>query len=299
MRRFLKITIFLLGGKVSLFAQTAVIPLYPNAAPGSKPTPSDYVEHTGNGWTTKVSQPTLTPFFPPDGKASGAAIIVIPGGGYAGLAVNHEGAEVAKRFAEVGITAFLLKYRLPSDLIMRDRSIGPLQDAQRALELVRSRASEWKLDTSKVGVIGFSAGGHLASTLGTHYTKSHIGKSNVSLRPSFMMLIYPVISMGEFTHGGSKENLIGKDAFQQQIDLFSNEKQLRQDTPPVFILHAQDDKVVHVNNSLLFYQEVLKHGGKAEMHLFQAGGHGFGLNNKAGGQWFESSLNWLRINKFF
>jgi acetyl esterase/lipase len=274
------------------------INLYPSGVPNSKAAPANYIEKNDKGWMTNVTQPTLTPYFPEKGKANGTAIIVIPGGAYAGLAVNHEGADVAKKFAQAGVAAFVLKYRLPSDAIMSDRSIGPLQDAQRAMQLVRERAAEWKLDVNKIGIIGFSAGGHLASTLGTHYSKAVIdNKANTNLRPDFMVLMYPVITMGQLTHGGSKENLIGKNASAEQVELYSNEKQVTANTPTTFLVHAQDDDVVPVQNSLIFYEAMLKAGAKAEMHLYQAGGHGFGLNNKTTqDQWFERCVNWMAAN---
>lgn len=284
------------------FAQnTQPIPLYTGGVPNSKPAPGDYKEQNNNGWVTRVTEPSLTPFFPEKGRATKTAIIVIPGGGYAGIAINHEGIEIAKKFAAAGITAFVLKYRLPSDMIMTDRSIGPLQDAQRAIQIVRAGAVQWQLDTNKIGIIGFSAGGHLASTLGTHFQKALIDNhSNISLRPDFMALIYPVISMGEYTHQGSKQNLIGQPAPQDLADLYSNEKQVNKNTPATFLLHAQDDAVVPVKNSLLFYEAITTAGGKAEMHLYQSGGHGFGSNNKTTpDQWFERCINWLKANQLF
>jgi acetyl esterase/lipase len=290
----------MLSPTIHVYSQTSV-PLYRDV-PNSKPAPSDYVETTGtNGWITKVTNPSLTAYFPEPGKANGAAVIVIPGGGYSGIANNHEGIDVAKKFVESGVTAFLLKYRLPDDRIMKDRAIGPIQDAQRAIQIIRERAVEWRLDTGRIGVIGFSAGGHLASTLGTHYDHSYIdNKRHVNLRPDFMILVYPVINMGEYTHMGSKTNLIGKEANDQQVDRFSNEKQVRKTTPPVFLIHAQDDGAVPVQNSLLFYEQILKNSVKAEMYLYQQGGHGFGMYNKAEKeQWMDRVLNWLDLNKFF
>jgi acetyl esterase/lipase len=282
------------------FGQTGQPILLYDKVPNSKTAPADYVERNNNGSITKVTHPTLTVFLPDNNKNTGTAIIVIPGGGYSGLAFNHEGIDVAKKFADQGVAAFLLKYRLPSDLIMEDRSIGPLQDAQRAIQIIRERAGEWKIDTSKIGVIGFSAGGHLASTFGTHYNKALIdNKSNISLRPSFMALIYPVITMGELTHGGSKRNLIGQNAPAEMVNSYSNEKQVDANTPPAFLVHAQDDKVVPVQNSLMMYEAITKAGGKAEMHLYQAGGHGFGMNNKTTpDQWFDHCINWLKANQF-
>jgi acetyl esterase/lipase len=285
----------------SCFAQTEpkVFNLYPNGVPNSKPAPVDYVERNNNNSISRVTEPTLTAYLPAGG-ASGSAIVIIPGGGYSGIANGHEGIDVAKRFAENGVAAFLLKYRLPSDLIMNDRSIGPLQDAQRAIQMVRERASEWKVDTNKIGVLGFSAGGHLASTLGTHYNKALIdNKLNTKLRPDFMALIYPVITMGEFTHGGSKKNLIGSDATAEQMNLYSNQLQVDANTPPTFLVHAQNDNVVSIQNPLIMYQALVKAGVKAEMHLYQAGGHGFGMNNKTTTDpWFERCINWLKTNDF-
>lgn len=300
MKGFSLLIAAILFAAISFSQNGQPIMLYPDKVPNSKTAPADYVERNNNGSITKVTQPTLTVFLPDNNKAAGTAIIIIPGGGYSGIAFNHEGIDVAKKFADAGVAAFLLKYRLPSDLIMEDRSIGPLQDAQRAIQIIRERANEWKIDTSKIGVLGFSAGGHLASTFGTHYNKALIdNKSNVSLRPSFMALIYPVITMGELTHGGSKRNLIGQNATAEQVDLYSNEKQVDANTPPTFLVHAQDDKVVPVQNSLMMYEAITKAGAKAEMHLYQAGGHGFGLNNKTTpDQWFDHCINWLKANQF-
>lgn len=284
--------------KSSMAQSNGPLPLYAQV-PNSKPTPADYKETNANNWITKVSVPTLTPFFPTGSKRTGTAVIVIPGGGYAGLAYGHEGADVAKRFADSGITAFLLKYRLPSDAIMNDRSIGPLQDAQRAIQLVKERAAEWNVDTAKIGVIGFSAGGHLASTVGTHFKKAVIeNPKGISLQPAFMALIYPVISMGDATHQGSKENLIGRNATADKVELYSNEMQVESNTPPAFVVHAQDDNVVNVQNVLLLYSAYLKSKAKIEMHLYPTGGHGFGLNNRTvKDQWFERCIAWLQAIK--
>ncbi|MGZ3923372.1 MAG: alpha/beta hydrolase [Flavisolibacter sp.] len=289
----------MLFAAVSFGQNQQSILLYPEKVPNSKSATADYIEKNDKGWITKVTQPTLTIFRPDSNKATGTAIIVIPGGAYIGIAYNHEGIDVARKFAEAGVTAFLLKYRLPSDLIMSDRSIGPLQDAQRAVQIVRERAREWQIDPTKVGVIGFSAGGHLASTVGTHYKKVVIdNKANTDLRPDFMALIYPVITMGELTHGGSKQNLIGQDASADLVKLFSNEEQVDATTPPTFLVHAGDDKVVPVQNSLMMYEAIIKAGGKAEMQIYQAGGHGFGLNNvTTSDKWFDHCIAWLKSNK--
>ncbi|MEO6850825.1 MAG: alpha/beta hydrolase [Mucilaginibacter sp.] len=283
----------------SLFAQQQKpILLYPDGVPNSKPTPPAYVEKIDKDWISKVSAPTLTPYLAE--KPTGTAIIIFPGGGYSGLASGHEGAAIAQEFNKIGVTAFVVKYRLPSDEIMVDKVIGPLQDAQRAIQLVRQNAVTWKIDPSKIGIIGFSAGGHLASTLDTHYSKAVIdNKDNISLRPDFAMLIYPVISFGPMAHVGSRENLIGKNPPQELIDLYSNEKQITADTPPTFLVHAGDDDVVPVQNSIMFYEGLLKNKVKGELHIFQAGGHGFGLNNsKSKDHWFDWAANWLNENGF-
>lgn len=284
----------------TVFAQQKPIPLYPNGVPNSKPAPESYREKRDGYSISMVTDPTITPYFPAKGRATGTAIVVFPGGSYINLASGHEGQAIAEEFNKIGVTAFVVKYRLPSDQIMVDKTIGPLQDAERAIQIVRERAAEWGIDPHKVGVIGFSAGGHLASTIDTHFDKVVIdNKSNTSLRPDFAMLIYPVISFGPYAHAFSRENLIGKNPSQQLIDLYSNEKQVTANTPPTFLIHAEDDDVVPVQNSLLFYDALVKNKVKAEMHLFQAGGHGFGLNNSTTtDHWFDWAANWLRLNGF-
>jgi acetyl esterase/lipase len=278
-------------------AQTPM-PLYPNGIPNSKPVPPTYKESINEwGGVTKVSIPTLTPYLVPNSQAV-AAVLVIPGGGYYGVAMGHEGDSVARAFNKIGVAAFVLKYRLPSDSIMVDKTIGPLQDAQTALVMIRNNAGKWGIDPDKVGVIGFSAGGHLASTLGTHFDKPAIeDKENISLRPDFMALIYPVITFGAYAHVGSRENLIGKNPSQQLIDLYSNEKQVTAETPPTFLVQAEDDNVVPVQNSLMFYDALLQNKIKAEMHIFPAGGHGFGLHNATTKDyWFDRLKEWMDVN---
>ena len=282
------------------FAQQQ-IPLYTNGVPNSKKTPVTYIEKVDQtDWITGVSIPTITPYLPEKGKANGTAIIIFPGGGYAGLASGHEGRGIAQEFNKIGVTAFVVKYRLPSDSIMLNKTIGPLQDAQRAIQLVRERSAEWGINPHKIGIIGFSAGGHLASTLDTHYAKALIDNpNNTSLRPDFAILVYPVISFGPEAHVGSRENLIGTKPSADLIELYSNEKQITTDTPPTFLVHATDDDVVPVENSILFYEGLLKNKVKAELHIFEAGGHGFGLNNpKSSEHWFNWAASWLAGNGF-
>jgi len=277
-----------------------VMDLYPEQVPNAKIN-LDYAEKAdtaadGKIRISKVVKPQLIAYYP--AKPNGAAIIICPGGGYSVLAIKHEGFDVAKAFNEIGVTAFVLKYRLPSDLIMVDKSIGPLQDAQQAVKIIREQAIDFKINPSKIGIMGFSAGGHLASTLGTHFTKSVIeNKNNTSLRPDFMVLIYPVISFGEFAHNGSKNNLIGLNPIEEQVKLYSNELQVSVDTPPTFLIHANDDKAVPSENSLDFARKLKQAGVKCEMHLYPTGGHGFGLNNKATkDQWIERLKNWMEAS---
>ena len=298
-RLFLPITAMLCSVLIAK-AQQEPIPLYPNGVPNSKPTPASYVEKNdksgGDEWVTGVSVPTLTPFIPE--KPNGAAIVIFPGGGYAGLSMAKEGYRVAQAFNKFGVTAFVVKYRLPSDDIMVDKAIGPLQDAQQAVMLVRKNAAKWGLNPQKIGIIGFSAGGHLASTEGTHFDKLVIDDANgTSVRPDFMALLYPVISFGPMAHVGSRENLIGKHPSQELVDLYSNEKQITPNTPTTILVHATDDNVVPVQNSLMFYENLLANKVKAEMHIFEAGGHGFGLNNPTSkDQWIDWVKAWMEQN---
>lgn len=247
-----------------------------------------------------VTEPTLTVFLPEKSLASGAAVVICPGGGYSFLVMNNEGTGVAKELTKHGIAAFVLKYRLPDDLTMKDRSIGPLQDAEQAIKLVRERSKEWGVDTAKVGIMGFSAGGHLASTASTHYLDVLIDNpERTSLRPDFSILIYPVVSFQDgILHKGSKKALIGEDAGREKTDAFSNELRVNKNTPPAFLVHCSDDKVVPVLNSVHYYEALKKNNVKAEMHIYATGGHGFGLNNATRtDKWMEQCLAWLREMK--
>jgi acetyl esterase/lipase len=280
-----------------------VLPLYSGAIPGAKATPVDYEEITkkhgvGRTGITKVSVPTLTLFEPVKERANGTAVIICPGGGYSGLAIEHEGYQVGERFAALGVTAFVLKYRLPSDAIMTDRSIGPLQDVEQAIYNIRKNAAKWKIDPAKIGVMGFSAGGHLASSLTVHYNDVKIeNKEGISLRPDFSILIYPVISFTESAHTGSARNLAGTD--EKLLQYFSNDKYVTAETPPTFMVHANDDKAVPVENSIMFNLALVKAKAKAELHIYQAGGHGFGMKNPTTTEdWFLNLEGWLKGNKF-
>ncbi|HEY1053868.1 MAG TPA: alpha/beta hydrolase, partial [Emticicia sp.] len=227
----------------SSIAPSEKILLYPDGVPNSKPSA---MKETGadNGVYKGITTPTLEYYKADPNLSTGTAVIVIPGGGYGVVVYNGEGINIAKALAEKGIAAFILKYRLPSDEIMPDKKIGPLQDAQQALKMVRENAEKWGIDKNKIGIMGFSAGGHLASTAATHFEKSWIDNpNNTSLRPDFQVLVYPVISMQDsLAHKGSRENLLGKYPSQEEITWFSNDLQIKANTPPAWLTHAADDK---------------------------------------------------------
>jgi acetyl esterase/lipase len=300
MKRNTFFSLFLILSFMKIHAQTET-PLYQGGIPNSKP--SENLEkqayYDGILIISDISIPTYTVYQPKDKNVKRAAVIVIPGGAYAITASSHEGSDIAKSFNEVGITAIVIKYRIPNDRTMLNREIGPLQDAQQAILTVRENAEKWNIDPNKIGIIGFSAGGHLAATLGTHYAESLIqNPSKTSLRPDFMILGYPVISFQDsLTHMGSRDNLIGKDPSKEKKDFYSNELQVTKNTPPSFLFHATDDDAVNVKNSVLFYESCLEKGVKAEIHIYQNGGHGFGLINKTTKDlWMESCRNWMRHN---
>lgn len=255
----------------------------------------------GNERISNVSLPSMRYYPPNKSKNNGSAIIICPGGGYAILAMSHEGDNIAKKFAENGIAAFVLKYRLPNDAIMADKCIGPLQDVQQAFKLVREHAAAYSIKPNKIGVIGFSAGGHLASSSGVHYNDVKIENPNhISLRPDFMLLLYPVISMdSSLTHGGSRNNLLGKNPDEALVKYFSNETQITKDTPPTLLVHAEDDTTVPIANSERFYEALQKNKIASKLITYPRGGHGFGLNNKTtDDKWFDHALEWLHKEGF-
>lgn len=248
-------------------AEPEVIPLWPQGAPGAL-------------GKTEKDQPTLTLFRAPKEGAARAAFIVCPGGGYAGLATTYEGTEVCEFFNSIGITACMLKYRLSPY-----RHPIPLGDAQRAVRLVRSKAQEWQIDPQKIGVLGFSAGGHLVSTLGTHFDAGQPNAADpidrLSCRPDALVLCYPVVAMAtDYGHRGSRDNLLGKNPDPQLLASLSNETQVTAQTPPTFLFHTNADKPVPAENSTLFYAALRKAGVPAEMHIFERGPHGVGLGKR-------------------
>lgn len=271
------------------------VPLFEGNIPYSKASinrESSFAGADGNPRITKVSRPTLTVFLPPKEKANGTAVIICPGGGYSHLSITGEGFDVAKLLNEWGVAAFVLKYRLPDDSIMERREIGPLQDAQRAIQLIRSNAKAWTVDPKKVGIMGFSAGGHLASTLGTHYKEAYIpNERKINLRPDFMILVYPVISLADSLSKFARMAL-GANATTDKIQLYSNELQVNKETPPTFLVQAKDDKAVDVRNSIYFFDALQRNHVRSEIHLYEKGGHGFGLNNKMSD---EKWTDWLKV----
>lgn len=285
---------------ISVFGQVT-IDLYDGLIPNAKENQVVESAHTEKDNITRVSgvtQPQLIAFFPDKDKNNGKAVVIFPGGGYSFLAINHEGYAIAKRLNKEGITAFVVKYRLPSDETMKNKSIGPLQDAQRAIQVVRERADEWGISKNQIGIVGSSAGGHLASTLGTHYQNALIpNPDKVNLRPDFMLLLYPVISMDSaLTHKGSRKNLLGENASGAQVVNYSNEKQINKDTPPTFLVHAKDDKTVPIANSERFRDSLIQYGVPVKLITYEEGGHGFGLNNKTTeDKWFDHFIEWLKM----
>ena len=284
------------------FSQT-IIPLYQKDIPNSKASLNEEkseINADGRLNISKVSRPTLSIYLPPKEKRTSAAVIICPGGGYRILAAGHEGEDVAKRFNEMGIAAFVLKYRIPDPETMLNTSIGPLQDAQRAIQMVRENAKQYGVKTNRIGIMGFSAGGHLASTAGTLLQKAYINNpKKTNLRPDFMILVYPVISFTlPFTNQGSKDRLLGKDAPPELINNFSTELQVTSKTPPAFLVHAKDDHV-SVQNSMVFAEALRKNQVPVKMYLYEKGGHGYGMYNKTSEvKWMDLVGEWLIEMKF-
>lgn len=291
-------------------AQTT-IPLYPDSIPNARPTADKESAVVGPNDTklriSAVSRPTLTIYEAPKDKANGTAVIVCPGGGYAMLAAGHEGADVARQFNELGVTAFVLKYRLPNDSTMVNKEYGPLQDAQQAILVVRERAKEWGIDKKKIGIMGFSAGGHLVSTVATHFQYNYVTgtpykklSKKIPVRPDFVILGYPVISFSDsLAHKGSRTNLLGAHPSPEKISAYSNELQVTKLTPPTFLVHAKDDKTVVVKNSEVFYDALQQHKVPVELYLYEKGGHGFGMvNNTSEVKWMDLLADWMKKHKW-
>jgi len=261
------------------------IVLWPEGAPGA----------VGN---EDADRPTLTVYLPPADRAVPTGVVVCPGGGYAKLAMDHEGRQVAEWLNSLGVAAFVLKYRLGP----RYRHPAPLEDAKRALRLVRSRAGEFRIAPDRIGVWGFSAGGHLASTLATHFDAGNPAAADpverVSCRPDFAILAYPVISFAsEYAHKGSRRNLLGDNPDPALVENLSNEKQVTAQTPPTFLFHTNEDQGVPAENSVLFYLALRRAGVPAELHIYERGRHGVGLapDDPVLSSWPQRLADWLRV----
>ncbi|MBD0834186.1 alpha/beta hydrolase [Aestuariibaculum suncheonense] len=269
--------------------------------PNSKKISLEHIEEHER--ITQISEPKLLMFFPPKEEQNGTSILILPSGGYQKLTYNLGGIQLAKWYNTQGITAFVLLYRLPNspDLIVSEQ--GPVQDAQRAMKIIRHNAKAWNLDKDKVGIYGASAGGHLASTIATHITDfSMIGDDldNERFIPNFMVLVSPVISLGKFTHEGSKTNFLGKHCSWENIHYYSNEHQVTANTPPTILFHAQNDETVNPMNSILFYEAMLKHNVKGSLHIFPKGEHKIGIYNASDltDEWKTISTKWLKEMEF-
>ncbi|OAD45045.1 alpha/beta hydrolase [Polaribacter atrinae] len=285
-----------------LRAQSEVIPLWTTIPNNIETFEEQSIEQGDILKISKIKKPTLEIYAPSKRNATDKAILICPGGGYTTLAYDWEGTEIAKWFNSKGITAFVLKYRLPNSKSLKTPHKAPLQDTQRAIRWVRFNADKFGINPAKIGVIGFSAGGHLAATLGTQYNSKNNFKEepldSISARPDFMALIYPVITMkNNYTHIGSRNQLLGKKPTQALIEQYSNELQVTINTPPTFLVHASNDSTVPVENSLQFYKSLNDKKVKVEMHIYPYGGHGFSLAINQEGYlhtWLDRLDDWLK-----
>ena len=283
------------------FGQDYVLPLYNGPIPHLKSAGGkEEVEKSDITRLRNIQNPEIEVYLPTKRFATGQAVVICPGGGYWILAYDLEGTDIAKYLNTIGVAAAVLKYRLPTSGNWSNPSDVPLEDAQRAMRLVRSKAAAWNINPAKIGVMGFSAGGHLASTLGTHFDYGNATSADsvdrLSCRPDFMVLCYPVISFTDSSmHRGSREALIGKDPDEKMVRYFSSELQVRDDTPPAFFILADDDGAVPAENSLLMYKALRSKKISAELHILSEGGHGFGLavNNPHIASWSNSLRLWL------
>jgi acetyl esterase/lipase len=275
-------------------APPVVIPLWPEGVPGAKAIGPEKDE--GQGRISNVSEPTLTVYGPAIDRPNGTAVIIAPGGGYVRLSAEREGVQYANWLSTLGVTSFVLKYRM-----QEFGHPAPLQDVLRAVRLVRSRAAEFKVSPDRIGVMGSSAGGHLAASAGTLFDhpagRTGAALDAVNARPDFLILMYAVISMDDpVAHAGSRKALLGANPTPELLQLASLEKQVTSATPPTLLIHTQEDKTVPVENSILFYQALTKAKVPAEMYLFEHGSHGMGLNPNFGtaSDWTSRAAEWLR-----
>ena len=295
----MKYFIFSVATILSLTAmgQDSLVYLWPD---GTSPKSEGLETSAKNGilWIENVQEPTLEVYLPSKQNSTGQGVLICPGGGYQGLAYDWEGTDIAKWLNANGIAGFVLKYRLPNEGTGGTKA--PHMDAKRGLRIMRANATRWNLNPDKIGVMGFSAGGHLASTLGTQFGKKESNPvddiDELSDRPDFMILMYPVISMAKnITHGGSRKNLIGENPNESMISRYSSELNITSSTPPTLLIHSADDEAVPVENSIQFFLGLKRNKVPAEMHVYPEGGHGYSLAiNNGPASWPETALAWLR-----
>ncbi len=300
-KSILILTLVLCAVCINTYGQEYRVPLYNGRIPNSKVSANtEKTEKSEITWIYDVQVPDIAVYLPTRRFATTLAVIICPGGGYGGLAYDLEGTDIARYLNSIGVAGIVLKYRLPSSDNNVEPYKSPLMDAQRAMRLVRYNAGKWDINPAKIGIMGFSAGGHLASTLGTHFDYGNKTSTDsverLSCRPDFMILMYPVISFTDSCmHVGSRNALLGKNPDKDLTVYFSNELQVKDDSPPAFFVHADNDTGVPVENSLLMYQALRKKKIPAELHILTEGNHGFGLglNNPHVASWTNSLKLWL------
>ena len=300
--RIVFIALIVMAAVLSCHGQNLVVPLWEGDPPNYRETGEVTIWDTADIVRVRnVQKPDIAVFLPSKKNATGEAVVICPGGGYGILAYDWEGSDIARWLNSEGIAAFVLKYRLPGSKSNIVRHLSPLMDAQRAMRLVRSHAEEWNVDPSKVGIMGFSAGGHLASTLSTHFDAGDPGSSDPverqSCRPDFSVLVYPVISFTEeFQHSGSRINLLGEEADESLVSYYSNELQVTEATPPAILIHSDDDTGVPVENSIAYYEALRANKVSSELHIYPYGGHGYSLAIGKGhlSTWPDRVIDWIR-----
>ncbi len=287
-------------------AQNQVLPLWEGDPPNYRDTGEEtIIENRDILVVSNVQKPEIAVYLPAKRNATGEAVVICPGGGYHVLAYDWEGIDIASWLNSKGIAAIVLTYRLPDASCNIVPYKSPLMDAQRALRTVRANAEKWNVDPAKIGVMGFSAGGHLASTLSTHFDAGDPASKDpveqVSCRPDFSILMYPVISFSdEITHAGSKQNLLGENPDPKLVEYFSNELQVTEDTPPAILIHSADDDAVPVENSIAYFNAIMKYSDLSELHIYPYGGHGYSLAIGMGhlSSWPDRVIDWISyLNK--
>jgi len=301
MKKFFTLIYLINFFTITLYAQNIILPLWEKNIPNQNEIKVNEIIDTTNAIRIKdIINPTIEVFLPSKGMMTGEAVIICPGGGYAYVVYDKEGSDIAKMLNAQGIAGIVLKYRLPRTENNIKGRFSPFLDAQRAVRLTRFHAKDWGIDSNKVGIMGFSAGGHVASTLGTHYEDNFFVTDeidSISCKPDFMVLVYPVITFKEpFLHLGSRTNLIGDNPDTSLINYYSNELHVNENTPPTFLVQASDDHGVPVENSIMFYDSLIKHNVTCELHCFQEGGHGFGLaiGNERLEKWMDLCTSWIK-----